>query len=117
MIKLSNNFNYTLDTKWNDYPNNTLYLWNGYDLYKVQEGSGNDLTEEDYEDGYVDYWLSNYWLDTGHDDGGMWLEEKSIRELDYTLEEVIERMMACDLWDDDWEIITEEQVDKLMENF
>ncbi len=99
--------------KWNDYPSGTLYLWNGQDLYIVAEGTGDNLTAEDEENGYKDYWMTECYT-LNRDDGGQWLETEFIQEIDYTLQGVIARMMTCDLWEDEWQIISEDQGQELL---
>lgn len=110
-----------LDTKWNDYDHEYLYLWNGKTLYRVQEGSGDNLDYEDEEEGYVDYW--NTEVDdvdgNGSGGGGIWLETELICDIDYTIAGVIERMKECDLPDGDWEVIDPEigeEMDVLFRN-
>lgn len=84
-----------LKTKWNDYPNDTLYLMsNDYSRFVViMEGNGDNLLPEDEANGYKDYWLTDeYDLDTKeHVDGAQWMEEKLIADIDYTIEGVITR--------------------------
>ena len=36
-----------LDKKWNDYSSDTLFLWNGSVVFKISEGTGENLWEED----------------------------------------------------------------------
>ena len=38
-----------LNMKWNDYPSDTLYLWNGDTIFRIAEGTGDNLSEEDEE--------------------------------------------------------------------
>lgn len=98
-----------LSMKWNDYKNeyntDSLYLWNGYTLFVITEGTGDNLLPED-EDGYVDYWMTYYYNDDD-EDGGQWMEENLIAEIDYTIQGVINRILQCDLWysDSDWVLI------------
>lgn len=89
------------DTKWVDYPSDSLYLFNGEVVFQIQQGSGDNLLPEDVEEGYVDYW-NTY---TTNGDGGMWLERKLISACDYTIRDVIERAKECDLVGDDWRVI------------
>ena len=98
-----------MNMKWNDYPSDVLYLWNGEDLFKILEGSGDNLLEEDIEEGYVDYWMTEHNADCG----GQWMETQLISEIDYTIQGVIDRMCECDLWDDDWEALDEDLGDEL----
>ena len=107
---------HSLDIKWNDYPSDVLYLWNGETLYRIAEGTGDNLSEEDIANGYVDYWNTEYYsLDTC--DGGMWLETQMISDIDYTLKGVMDRLMGCDLWEDNWKVIDEKTGDMLCEEF
>lgn len=96
--------NIDMNMKWNDYPSDVLYLWNGEDLFKILEGSGCNLLEGDIEEGYADYWMT----ECNADGGGQWMETQLISEIDYTIQGVIDRMSECDLWDDDWEVLDED---------
>lgn len=63
--------------KWNEYPSDTLYLWDGETIFRITEGSGDNLFPEDEENGYVDYWLTDYY-DLNNGDGGQWMETELI---------------------------------------
>ncbi len=102
--------------KWNDYTSDTLYLWNGTELYKIAEGDGSNLFLSDEEEGYKDYWLTDIASKT-EGDGGQWMETELISDIDYTIQGVIDRMTECDLWEDDWKVIDEDLGDKLMQGF
>ena len=99
-----------LDMKWNDYKEkygtDSLYLWDGETLFVIAEGTGDNLIEEDEENGYVDYWMTN-WYENDDADGGQWMETKLISEIDYTIQGVIDRIGECDLWDSDWVVLPE----------
>lgn len=60
-------------------------------LVAIYEGSGENLLEEDYENGCVDYWYVNVGtIDEGFYGGGMMLLEKVIRDVNPTIEEILE---------------------------
>lgn len=107
--------------KWNDYPNEHLFLYNKKDnvLYQLSEGSGSNILWEDIMNGYKDYWVSSiYDLNKNTEiDGGFWLEKENIFDIDYTIEEVINRMMECDLYGKrkDWEIADNEWAENIVE--
>ena len=110
-MKISNT---DLNKKWNDYPSDTLYLWDGETIFKIAEGTGDNLWDEDIEEGYVDYWMTESYSFNEHAcDGGQWMETKLIRDIDYTIQGVIDRLMKCDLWDSNWEILDEDTGDEL----
>lgn len=95
------------NTKWSDYPGSTLYLWNGKVLYVATEDFGCNLLEEDIAEGYKDCWITDiYTTDSIEYDwvpqGGQWLESELISNLNYTIEGIVERLLDCDLWKDDW---------------
>lgn len=106
-----------LNMKWNDYDSDRLYLWNGTDLFIIIEGSGDNLSEEDIEEGYVDYWMTECYTEGRDGCGGQWLETELITNIDYTIQGVIDRMMECDLWDDDWTVIDEDLGLELYEKY
>lgn len=105
-----------LNMKWNNYGSDTIYLWNGHSIFQISEGIGDNLLDEDIEEGYVDYWITECrTLDKEKsDEGGQWMETKLISEIDYTIQGVIDRMSKCDLWEDDWEVIDEDLGSELM---
>jgi len=105
-----------LNTKWNDYPSDVLYLWNDETIFRIAEGSGTNLLDDDIENGYVDYWMTDYY-DFEDGNGGQWMETKLIRDIDYTIQGVIERIKECDLWNSDWKIIDESVGDTLFNAF
>ena len=90
--------------KWSEYCSKehtgSIYFVNEYEtyLYRVTEGTGDNLLPEDKEDGYVDYWLTDFYnlKEKREGDGGEWLETKLISDRDYTIGELIERMKECD---------------------
>lgn len=103
-----------LNMKWNDYPSDTLYLWDGETLFRIAEGTGDNLWDEDVEEGYLDYWMTEiYSLNENNCDGGQWMETKLISDIDYTIQGVIDRLMECDLWESDWKILDEDTGDEL----
>ena len=104
------------NTKWNDYPSDTLYLWNGNTVFIISEGSGENFTEEDEEEGYKDYWMTNYYS-REDGDGGQWMETELIKDIDYTIQGVLDRLMECDLWEDNWEIIDKDLASELCDAF
>lgn len=71
-------------------------MYDGTNYYHVQEGTGDNLTDEDIEDGYVDY----IYYDTIYEptdessitDGGLVLLEILYREL--TLEQIVNRVIG-----------------------
>lgn len=103
----------TLDTKWNDYPYDTLYLFDGTTIFAISEGDGNNLDEDDRALGYQDYWITEYY-DFNTEDGGQWMETDLIENIDYTIQGVIDRIKECDLWNSDWKIIDHNTGEKLM---
>lgn len=105
-----------MNMKWNDYPSNVLFLWDGKTLFRIAEGSGDNLFDEDIEEGYVDYWMTDYY-DFEDGNGGQWLETKYIKDIDYTIQGVIDRLKECDLWDSDWKIIDEDTGYAIMKAF
>lgn len=100
------------EMKWNDYPSDTLYLWNGNTIFRISEGTGDNLWPEDEEAGYKDYWMTEYY-GSDESNGGQWLETELIRDIDYTIQGVIDRLMTCDLWEDNWEILDEEKGEEI----
>ena len=107
-----------LNMKWNDYPSDTLYLYNGEDLFKItQNTTDENLSDEDIDEGYKDSWMTDIFREKYGLYGGQWMETELISDIDYTLQGVIDRMMECDLWDDNWEIIDEDLGDKLSDCF
>ena len=100
--------NMDMNMKWNDYPYDALYLWNGETIFRILEGDGSNLWPEDEEAGYKDYWITEYYR-KDYGNGGMWLETELITDIDYTIQGVLDRMMTCDLWEDDWEILDTEK--------
>ena len=105
-----------LNMKWNDYLSDTLYLWNGNTIFRIQEGFGDNLCKEDEDEGYKDYWMTDY-ASNEDGNGGQWLETELISDIDYTIQGVIDRIMECDLWDDDWIVIDELLGELLMDFF
>ncbi len=107
--------NISSDMLWNDYGENlsfSLYLYSrdtGF-IYKVSEGTGDNLLDEDKEAGYRDYWdteLVN--VDSGSQQGGMWLEKDYISTLDYTLNSLVTKMCVNDdIAVSDWFILDPE---------
>lgn len=107
--------NIDLNMKWNDYSSDTLYLWDGETIFMIAEGTGDNLWDEDVNAGYLDYWMTeSYNFNEDSCDGGQWMETKLIRDMDYTIQGVIDRLMECDLWDSDWEILDEDTGNELV---
>lgn len=107
-----------MNKKWNDYGGDALYLWDGETLFVIKEGDGTNFSAEDEEEGYADYWMTDYYNEEKDVwDGGQWMEENLIAETDYTIEGVIERLKECDLWDSNWEILDEDVGERLEEAF
>ena len=105
-----------LNTKWNDYPSDVLYLWNGKTIFRIAEGNGSNLSDEDIDEGYKDYWITDYY-NFGVGNGGQWMETELISDIDYTVQGIINLMKECDLWDSNWKIIDEEIGEQLMDYF
>ena len=105
-----------LNTKWNDYPSDVLYLWNGETIFRIAEGNGTNLLDDDIENGYVDYWMTDYY-DFKEGKGGQWMETELISDIDYTIQGVIDRIKECDLWESNWEIIDEDMGDYIFNSF
>ena len=98
-------------TKWNDYQGDTLYLWNGDTLYTATEEDTSTTLEEDC-------WVVDIYSIYGDaPQGGCWIEEKPIEDLDYTIEGVIDRLSGCDLWEDNWRILDPKIGDDLRSRF
>lgn len=106
-----------LNTKWNEYPSDKLYLYNGDVIYRVVEGTGDNLWPEDEEKGYVDYWMTEYYDKDGNGNGGQWLETRLIRDIDYTIQGVIDRMYGCDFWEDEWEVLDPDKGYEIFEQY
>ena len=104
-----------LNMKWNDYSDDTLYLWDGNDIvFVISEGTGENLLDEDIEEGYKDYWMTS-WYEYGEEkDGGQWMETEYIRDIDYTIQGVVDRISECDLWDDNWEVLDSEEAEMMI---
>lgn len=96
---------YLLSMEWNEYPSDVLYLWNGNTIFRIAEGDGGNLLPEDEEEGYKDYWMTEWYDINGQEDGGQWMERELISDIGYTIQGVLWRLMDCDLWEDNWEIL------------
>ena len=102
--------------KWNDYPSDVLYLWDGETIFRIAEGTGDNLLPEDEERGWVDYWLTDYYnFDDGN--GGQWMENELISDIDYTIQGVLDRLEECDLWISNWKIMDEAVGENLFNEF
>lgn len=98
-----------LNMKWNDYPSDTLCLWDEHTVFMISEGDGSNLLEEDEEAGYKDYWMTEFLdIDNDYENGGQWMETELIRDIDYTIQGVLDRLMECDLWESNWVFIDED---------
>lgn len=109
-----------LATKWNEFGSDSMCLWNGSVLFIIKEGDGSNLSDEDIEEGFEDYWITNwYGFVSGvfEADGGQWMETQSIHEHDYTIAEVLGRLQGCDLWRDDWELLDDDTAGRLYNIF
>ena len=94
-----------LSMKWNDYPSDSLYLWNGDVLYVATEDQQNVL-EEDEAKGYKDSWVVDMYSITEEvPQGGQWMEREYISDIGYTIRDVIDRLGRCDLWEDKWKVL------------
>lgn len=74
-------------------------------LITIVEGTGDNLTEEDIEDGYTDYVMTSIYRVDGEDivleDGGQMLSQTSIEDLEE--DELVKRVL--DYWglgEEDW---------------
>lgn len=104
-----------LSMKWNDYPSDSLYLWNGDVLYVATEDQQNVL-EEDEAKGYKDSWVVDMYSITEEvPQGGQWMEREYISDIGYTIRDVIDRLGRCDLWEDKWQVL-EPSVGSTMQN-
>lgn len=106
-------------TKWENYLGTTLYLWNGNVLYTASEDSTN-VSESDKSSGYKDSWVVDIYSNSDEDripQGGQWMETEYISDMNYTIEEIINRLLDCDLWKDDWEILDPSTGEALMDAF
>ena len=105
--------------KWNE-TNGELYFINPEKtrMYLIEEGSGDNLLDEDIAAGYVDYWLtSTYDLEKKEiiEEQAQWMETKPIFAIDYSIPGLIARLKECDAPADleDWEIISTEKGDEI----
>lgn len=78
-----------------------MLIWAGEPDYRIitaVEGTGDNLTDEDLKDGYVDYWMTSVYKQEGEDivleDGGQLLTSKPIKDMD--VDEQVERLL--DYW-------------------
>ena len=73
-----------------EYKTNSLYFTNNdkSELVMVAEGTGDNLLEEDKEEGYVDYWYIECFGDTGRD-GGLLMRKTLIVKDNPTIEDII----------------------------
>lgn len=74
-------------------------------LITIVEGTGDNLTEEDIEDGYIDYVMTSIYRVEGEDivleDGGQMLSQTPIEDLEE--DELVKRVL--DYWglgEEDW---------------
>ena len=83
------------DLKWTEYckkfNTETLYFTDKDEskLITVAEGSGDNLTNEDIDEGYKDYWYVEVYNNEGGIGGGMLLLPKLIKETNMTIAETI----------------------------
>ena len=78
-----------------------MLIWAGEPDYKIitaVEGTGDNLTDEDIADGYIDYWMTSIYKQEGEEivlvDGGQLLTSKPIKDMD--VDEQVERLL--DYW-------------------
>lgn len=78
-----------------------MLIWVGepdYKLITAVEGTGDNLTDEDIKDGYVDYWMTSIYKQEGEEivleDGGQLLTSTPIKDMD--TDEQVERLL--DYW-------------------
>ncbi len=78
-----------------------MLIWAGEPDYRIitaVEGTGDNLTDEDLKDGYVDYWMTSTYKQEGEEivleDGGQLLTSKPIKDMD--VDEQVERLL--DYW-------------------
>ena len=79
-----------------------MLIWVGEPDYKMitaVEGTGDNLTDEDIKDGYIDYWMTSVYKQEGEEivleDGGQLLTSTPIEDMD--TDEQVERLL--DYWD------------------
>lgn len=79
-----------------------MLIWLGepdYKLITAVEGTGDNLTDEDIKNGYVDYFMTSVYEQDGEElklvDGGQLLTEEPIKDMDY--EDKVE--LLIDYWD------------------
>ena len=79
-----------------------MLIWLGepdYKLITAVEGTGDNLSDEDIKDGYVDYWMTSIYKQEGEEivleDGGQLLTSTPIKDMD--TDEQVERLL--DYWD------------------
>ena len=78
-----------------------MLIWVGEPDYKIitaVEGTGDNLTDEDIKDGYIDYWMTSVYKQEGEEvvleDGGQLLTSTPIKDMD--TDEQVERLL--DYW-------------------
>ena len=78
-----------------------MLIWLGEPDYKIitaVEGTGDNLTDEDIKDGYIDYWMTSIYKQEGEEfvleDGGQLLTSTPIKDMD--TDEQVERLL--DYW-------------------
>lgn len=78
-----------------------MLIWVGepdYKLITAVEGTGDNLTDEDIKDGYIDYWMTSIYKQEGEEivleDGGQLLTSTPIKDMD--TDEQVERLL--DYW-------------------
>lgn len=85
-----------------------IYLKQSERLITVAEGTGDNLTDEDIKDGFVDYFMSTVYEQDGDElveqDGGQILSSKMVADMD--TEEIVDKIL--DYWeakDEDYAIL------------
>ena len=105
-----------LNMKWNGYKEGRLCLWNGSELYIATPEYDDSIIDYDDDDYEENCWIVDvYGVDDNIIQGGCWTEEKPIKEIDYTIQGVIDRLGECDLWADNWKFVPKEEAYEFMD--
>ena len=83
-----------LNMTWEEYcraGTDTMYFYDGKTFIEISEGDGSNLSYEDEEMGYVDYWYAEvYTEEAGNCGGGLLLVKEAIQEENRSIGEIIE---------------------------